>query len=204
MAILVFQELTAAIVVCSYDSTLFFLFSHTTAIFQILAKDVAGFNELAIRYDNSSEMTKILTDHLKKFIQRHSSVLHTVKKLQGLYNVAIGISFGFNAISICLFFVLPLEVCLNFGPLIYHSIFVFFLYCYQGQRLTTASEKFEIAVYACGWEHLNVAMQKYVLLILKQAQKPVITYAAGVIPICMYTFASTLQNIYKLVTVFKL
>ncbi|KAG6448381.1 hypothetical protein O3G_MSEX005468 [Manduca sexta] len=204
MGILTVQEITSIMVVASYDMTLLFLFSHTTAMFQILYEDVTNFRELAENYYDSSEMKSAVFERLKNLLIRHSSILRTVQKMQDVYSVVVGIGFGLNAISMCLFFVLPIDVCLNFAPLIFHSLFVFFLYCYQGQRLTTASEKFEIAVYSCGWEHLGVRDQKTILLMLIQAQKPVIMMAAGVIPIRIRTFAYTLQNIYKFVTLFKI
>ncbi|KAJ8722550.1 hypothetical protein PYW07_003730 [Mythimna separata] len=203
MVILALQELTAIVAVCSYDCALLFLFSHTTAVFQILHEDMKSFSDVTKTCQHSKEAYYEIEDRLKNIIVRHALALHTVGKLEAIYRVTIGIGFGLDAISLCLFFVLPLEVCLNFAPLIYHSLFIFFLYCFQGQRLTTASEKFEIAVYCCGWENLRVKEQRQVLLMLKQAQKPVIVYAARVIPIRIHTFASTMQSIYKFVTIFK-
>nr|AII01094.1 odorant receptor [Dendrolimus kikuchii] len=204
MAILAAQELTAVLAVSSYDAILLFLFCHITATFQLLNEDMIDFNHLADEYEANSEIESEVDARLKSLIIRHSFTLSTVKKLQGIYSTAVGIGFGLDAISMCLFFVLPIDVCLNFAPLIYHSFFVFFLYCYQGQRLTTASERFEMSVYCCGWEKIQVKHQKSILLMLMKAQKPVIIYAAGVVPIRLYTFASTMQSIYKFVAVFKL
>lgn len=203
MAILAAQELTASVVVTSYDITLLFLFAHTTTIFLMLYEEMESFQDLAASYDGSIKMRLAISNYLKNIVVRHSLVLTTVAKLQTIYNFSIGISFGFDALSLCLFFVLPLDVSLNFAPLIYYCLFVFFLYCLQGQRITTASEKFEMAVYCCGWENLDAKDQKYILLMLKVAQKPVILYAADVIPIRIHTFANTMQSIYKFVTVFK-
>nr|AII01047.1 odorant receptor [Dendrolimus houi] len=204
MGILAAQELTAVLAVSSYDAILLFLFCHITATFQLLYDDMMDFNHLADEYEANSELESEVDARLKNLIIRHILTLKTVKKLQEIYNTAVGIGFGLNAISMCLFFVLPIDVCLNFAPLIYHSFFVFFLYCYQGQRLTTASERFEMSVYCCGWEKIQVKQQKSILLMLMRAQKPVIIYAAGVVPIRLYTFASTMQSIYKFVAVFKL
>ncbi|XP_075992908.1 uncharacterized protein LOC142987854 [Anticarsia gemmatalis] len=204
MVILAVQELTAIVAVGSYDVILLFLFAHTTAIFLILNEDMKKFQDITNKFDGSIEMCSIAADYLKNLAIRHSLALRTVKKLQDIYSASIGVGFGLDALSLCLFFVLPLDVCLNFAPLIYHCLFVFFLYCFQGQRLTTASEKFEMEVYCCGWEKLRVKEQKYILLMLKVAQKPVILYAAGVVPIRIHTFANTMQSIYKFVTIFRL
>lgn len=204
MIILALQELTAIVAVASYDVTLLFLFSHTAAMYRILYKDMMSFNDLAERCNSTSQVYLKIKERLENLITRHALALHTVNKLQATYSASIGLGFLLNAVSMCLFFVLPLDVCLSFAPLIYHSLFIFFLYCYQGQRLTTASEKFEMAVYCCGWEHLRVKERRCVLLMLKRAQKPVIVFAARVIPIRIHTFANTMQSIYKFVTVFRL
>ncbi|XP_047021607.1 odorant receptor 23a-like [Helicoverpa zea] len=203
MGQLALQELTSIVVVCSYDVSLLFLFSHTTAVFQVLFEEMINFSEMAKSCHKTAEDYDVIEARLSNIIDRHGLALRTVRKVEAIYSEAIGIGFGLDAISLCLFFVLPIEVILHFAPLIYHSLFIFFLYCFQGQRLTTASEKFEMAVYCCGWENLRVKERKQVLLMLKQAQKPVIVYAAKVIPIRLSTFATTMQSIYKFVTVFK-
>nr|AOE48041.1 putative odorant receptor OR36 [Athetis lepigone] len=203
MVILALQELTAIVAVCSYDVALLFLFSHTTAVFQILHEDMSGFCNITKTCHKSEEAYCKIKDRLNNIMFRHALALHTVRKVEAIYSVTIGVAFGLDAISLCLFFVLPLDVVLNFAPLIYHSLFIFFLYCFQGQRLTTASEKFETAVYCCGWEKLRVTERRQVLLMLKQAQVPVIVFAARVIPMRIHTFANTMQAIYKLVTIFK-
>ncbi|KAH9637893.1 hypothetical protein HF086_013379 [Spodoptera exigua] len=136
MAVLALQELTAIVAVCSYDVALLFLFSHTTVVFQILYEDMTDFANIS----KSHETYYVVEDRLKNIVFRHVLALHTVRKLENIYSVAIGIGFG--------------------------------------QRLTTASEKFEMAVYCCGWENLRVKERRQVLLMLKQAQKPVIVYAA--------------------------
>nr|XP_021185075.2 uncharacterized protein LOC110372589 [Helicoverpa armigera] len=203
MGLMTANILISIMVICCYDISLLFLFSHTTAVFQILFEEMMSINDITQTCQNSDEDYAVIVARLKNVIVRHVLALQTVGKVEDIFSVSIGICFGLDAISLCLFFVLPLEVILHFAPLIYHSLFILFLYCFQGQRLTTASEKFEMAVYCCGWENLRVKERKQVLLMLKQAQMPVIVYAAKVIPIRLSTFATTMQAIYKFVTVFK-
>ncbi|PZC81669.1 hypothetical protein B5X24_HaOG200916 [Helicoverpa armigera] len=203
MGLMTANILISIMVICCYDISLLFLFSHTTAVFQILFEEMMSINDSTQTCQNSDEDYAVIVARLKNVIVRHVLALQTVGKVEDIFSVSIGICFGLDAISLCLFFVLPLEVILHFAPMIYHSLFILFLYCFQGQRLTTASEKFEMAVYCCGWENLRVKERKQVLLMLKRAQKPVIVYAAKVIPIRIYTFASTMQAIYKFVTIFK-
>lgn len=142
---------------------------------------MSSFSDISKTCQRSTAYCEI-EDCLKNIIFRHA--LEHFRKIGSFL-----IGFGLNAISLCLFFVLPLDVCLNFAPLFYHSLFIFFLCCFQGQRLTTASEKFEMADYCCGWENLRVKERRQILLMLKQAQKRVIVFVALVIPIHILSIA---------------
>ncbi|XP_013145977.1 PREDICTED: odorant receptor 10a-like [Papilio polytes] len=181
-------------VTASYDATFLFIFAHTAAMFEILQEETMSLND--------QEITTV-AGMIKNLVHRHSLILHTVKEIQNIYSVTIGVSFGLEAISMCIFFVLPLNLAFNFTPIILHGFFVFFLYCYQGQKITTAAERFQTAVYFCGWENFKIKEQKMVLIMLRQSQMPVVLKAGSLVPVCIYTFASTLQSIYKFVTAFK-
>nr|WCC57601.1 odorant receptor 18 [Papilio polytes] len=202
MVILTAHALFCITTTACYDATFLFLFAHTAAMFEILKEETISLNDFETSTDNSCDM-RTVTKRLRNLIKRHSLILHTVKKIQDIYSTAVGISLGLEAISMCLFFVLPFEAVLNLVPIIIHGLSMFFLYCYQGQKITTAAEGFEMAVYCCGWENFDVKEQKMILIMLKQSQKPVILKAASVAPICIYSFAYTMQSIYKLVTAFK-
>lgn len=203
MLILAGQELSSSFVVAGYDVFVLFLYSHTTSIFHILCKDMEHFSELSNEFDGSARMRHGIDERLKSLINRHSLVLLTVNKLQKLLSIAIGIVLVLNTVSVCTFFVLPLDVGYSFAPLIYYTLTVFFLYCLLGQRLINASEEFEMAVYACGWENLELRHQKVILFMLIQAQKPVVLHAADMVPICMRSFATTMQAIYRFISVFR-
>ncbi|CAG9585221.1 unnamed protein product [Danaus chrysippus] len=71
-------------------------------------------------------------------------------------------------------------------------------------KLINASEVFENAVYSCGWEKFDLKEQKTIYVMLLQAQKPVTLLAADIIPVNISTFATTIQAMFKFVTVVKL
>nr|WCC57535.1 odorant receptor 18 [Papilio memnon] len=203
MVILTAHALFCITTTACYDATFLFLFAHTAAMFEILKEETISLNDFETSTDDSLGDMRTVTERLRNLINRHSLILHTVKKIQDIYSTAVGISLGLEAISMCLFFVLPLEAVLNLVPIIIHGLSMFFLYCYQGQKITTAAEGFEMAVYCCGWEKFGIKEQKMILIMLRQSQKPVILKAASEAPICIYSFAYTMQSIYKLVTAFK-
>nr|WCC57669.1 odorant receptor 19 [Papilio xuthus] len=190
----VLQAILGICITASYDATFLFIFAHTAAMFEILEEETMSLND--------GEVTTV-AERINNIVYRHSLILHTVKEIQEIYSVTIGVSFGLEAISMCIFFVLPLNLAFNFSPIIVHGMFVFFLYCYQGQKITTAAERFQNAVYFCGWENFSIKEQKMILIMLIQSQKPVLLKAGSVVPVCIYTFACTMQSIYKFVTAFK-
>nr|WCC57419.1 odorant receptor 19 [Papilio glaucus] len=196
--IFVLQAIFAICATSSYDATFLFLFVHTAAMFDILAEEILSLNDVTER----QEITTV-AESLKNLVNRHSLMLYTVKKIEEIYSVIIGVSFSLEAVSACIFFVLPLDLALNFAPLVVHGIFMFFLYSYYGQKITSAAERFEMALYCCGWENFNIKEQKTILITLRQSQKPVVLKAASVVPICIYTFACAMQSIFKYVTAFK-
>ncbi|XP_045542794.1 odorant receptor 10a-like [Papilio machaon] len=200
--LLTIQLCGAIVVVVSYDVTFLFLFGYTASMFSILKEEIMS---LDVRDEDMErqEAAGTVENRVKNIVNRHSLTLHTVENIQNIYNFSIGVSFGEDAITMCLFFVMPLSVSLNFIPLLIHDFLTFFLYCYQGQKITTAAEHFEMAVYSCGWENFDVKEQKIILTMLIQSQRPVIINAASVVPICIYTFACTMQSIYKFGAAFK-
>nr|QLI62048.1 odorant receptor 5 [Streltzoviella insularis] len=140
---------------------------------------------------------------LPKLINRHIMILDTIDKLKTLYSVPTGVDFGSNAVCMSLFCFLSLQEYVTFMTIILYAFAVFFLYCYLCQCLINASGDFERAVYSCGWENLEWRDKKTIYVMLLQAQKPIELLAANIIPINIATFASTIQAIYKFVTVVK-
>ncbi|XP_013195806.2 odorant receptor 10a [Amyelois transitella] len=200
-SMLTFQELTGIIVVATYDAMVILFTSHSTAMYDLLRLDIASIRQLEPS-DPDGDLT--ISKRLRETIYRHTLILDTVSLLQTMYSLPIGVDFANYAVSVMLFFVVPLDICLKFGPLVAHNLLVFFLYCLLGQKLNTAAENVEMAIYDCGWERFSLKHRKLVLFMLIRSQKPVMLYAAKVVPIRLYTFAYTMQMIYKFVAIFKL
>ncbi|XP_013180466.1 PREDICTED: odorant receptor 30a-like [Papilio xuthus] len=187
-------ELSLVTIVLNYQALLLLLIAHTTAMYQLMADEMTALNE----YDNENVKEK-----LPIMILRHSITMRTVDDLKLLYSVPIGIHFGSNAVCICLFFYLPLQDWITFIPVLMYCFLVYFLYCFLCQRLINASEEFERAVYCCGWEKFDLNEMKLTYMMLMQAQKPIELLAAGIVPVNIYTFATSMQAMFKFVTVVK-
>ncbi|CAK1581694.1 unnamed protein product [Parnassius mnemosyne] len=197
LAILFTQEATLITVVLNYQALLMLLISHTTAMYELMADEMTAFNTA----EHGSNT--IVKEKLPSLIRRHSLTLEIVDDLKLLYSVPIGVNFGSNAVCICLFFYLPLQEWVKFMPVLVYCFLVYFLYCFLGQRLINASEEFERSVYCCGWENFELNEMRQIYLMFMQAQKPVELLAADIIPVNIYTFARTLQGMFKFVTVVK-
>lgn len=199
LVILGLQELTISMVVLNYQALMLFLIAHTAVMYQMLALEMTSLND----FSNLKEHQLFVKRKLPSLIYRHSLTLDVTSTLKSLYRIPLGVNFGSNAVCISLFFYLPFQEWLQFMPILVYCFLVFFLYCFLCQKLINASENFERAVYRCGWENFDLNEKKLVYVMLRQAQKPVEILAADIIPVNIYTFATTLQTMFKFVTVVK-
>lgn len=200
MIIIVAQELSFIITALHYQTMLIFLIAYTAGIFHILTQEMMDLNN----YKNLEEHKSYVRKHLPSLVQRHALMLQVVGNLKNLYSVSTGVDFGANAVCVCLLFFVSYQVLLKFIPLLLYCVLSFFMYCFLCQRMTNAAEGFELAVYSCGWENFDLREQSMVYIMLLLAQKPVVILAADNVPVNMYTFAKTLQFMYKFVTVIKI
>nr|UVB79107.1 odorant receptor 6 [Heortia vitessoides] len=200
LTLLFLQEISIMTVVLNYQALLLLVIAHTALLYRLLSYEIMKLTEFdAVKYFNNPNVNILLP----VLIRRHAIILRIIENLKALYSVPIGVNFGSNAVCMSLFFYLPLQEWLQFMPVLAYCFLVFFLYCFLCQRLTNAAEFFERAVYACGWESFTTKERKAVYFMLRQAQKPVEILAADIIPVNIATFATTLQAIFKLFTVFK-
>ncbi|KAJ2952931.1 hypothetical protein O0L34_g7303 [Tuta absoluta] len=190
------EELCIMAVVLNYQALLLLFVDHTSAMYKLLSDEMMMFNQPDVDDD-------YVRRKLPSLLQRHILSLSTVNKFKQLFSMPIGINFGSNAACISLFFYLPLPEWLGFIPILVYCFLVFFLYCFLCQRLINAAEAFEKAVYGCGWEKFDVKIQKTIYLMLINAQAKVEILAADIIPVNIYTFATTIQFMFKFVTVMK-
>nr|ALM26239.1 odorant receptor 54 [Athetis dissimilis] len=201
LILLAAQEMTIVVVVLNFQALLLFLIAHTAAMYQMLAYEMDALRESL--NENLLENMELIRETLSTMIVRHSLTMDVVDLLKSLYSVPLGVNFCTNAVCICLFFYLPLREWLQFMPLLVYCFVVFFLYCFLGQRLVNSAELFERMVYSCGWENFEMKEKRLVLVMLRQTQKRVELLAADIIPVNIYTFATTMQAIFKFITVVK-
>ncbi|NP_001166616.1 olfactory receptor 54 [Bombyx mori] len=199
LTILCMQEFSIMTVVLNFQALLLCFIAHTAVMFQILADEIMALNN----YENLEEHQAYVKEMLPIFVKRHSLTLSAVDNYKSLYSVPLGVNFGSNALTILLILYLPVLEWFKFIPIFVFCFMLFFLYCFLCQKLVNASEAFETAIYCCGWENFALREMKMIYVMLHQAQKPVELLAADIVPVNMNTFATTLQAMYKFVTVVK-
>ncbi|XP_046964583.1 uncharacterized protein LOC124533398 [Vanessa cardui] len=199
LAILFTQELTIMTVVLNYQGLLLLIIAHTSAMYEMLSAEMLAFDV----YDESLESQLLVRQRLPSLIRRHALTLSVIKNIKALYSMPFGVNFGSNAVCICLFFYLPLYEWITFAPVLIYCFLVFFLYCFLCQKLVNSSEIFVDAIYSCGWEKFALKEKKMIYVMLLVAHKRIEILAADIIPVNIYTFAKTLQAIFKFITVVK-
>lgn len=63
-----------------------------------------------------------------------------------------------------------------------------FLYCFFGKLATESFEKSAECLYECNWQDLSVKLQKYLVLMIANSQKPLHYHGFGVAILNLQTF----------------
>lgn len=196
--ILLMDELSIAITTLCYPALTVFSIAHTAFMFNLLTQDMLSLNS----YSYLEERKLFVKSNLPKLIRRHALLLDVFKNLKSLYSVPIAVDMSSNVLCVGLYFYMSSNDFFNYSSVLIYCFLTFFSYCMLGQYITDASERFERAVYSCGWENFDSREKKLIYLTLIQAQKPVVLLAGDVTPLNMYTFTSTLQFVYKFLAIF--
>ncbi|GBP55346.1 hypothetical protein EVAR_31866_1 [Eumeta japonica] len=179
------------------------LIGHLAAMYELLAEEMTDVSQqlkadsdVVEESTSAEEETQTLLDqdlvrrHLQKVAIRHTLLLVTIGKIKKVYSACTGVDFAFNLITLFAIIILPAQDIVKMFAYLGFAILHFFLYCIACQRLENASQKFERAVYCCGWEDFDVVNRKSVLIMLVQAQKPVKILAAGILPMNIRSFGT--------------
>ncbi|GBP55345.1 hypothetical protein EVAR_31865_1 [Eumeta japonica] len=174
------------VTVLIYFTNMFLLLiGHLAAMYELLVEEMTDIpQQLQIYPDDVPESStaavetrtvldqELVRRHLEKVVSRHTLLLMTIDKVKNLYSSRTGVDFGLNLIVIFVVIILPLHDILKLSAYIGYSVLHLLLYCIACQRLENASQKFERAVYCCGWEEFDVPNRKSIFVMLVQAQKP--------------------------------
>lgn len=69
---------------------------------------------------------------------------------------------------------------------------ILFVYCFFGKMATHSYEKMADRLYDCNWRELSPALQKYFVIIIQNAQRPIHYHGFGVAILSLGTFTTVL------------
>lgn len=71
---------------------------------------------------------------------------------------------------------------------------IMFVYCYYGEMATESFENIADALYESNWQNLSIQLQKYYILMIGNAQRPLYYHGFHVSILSLNTFAKVMQN----------
>lgn len=71
---------------------------------------------------------------------------------------------------------------------------IMFLYCYFGEMATESYEKLTDSLYEGNWQELKPDLQKYIILMIANAQRPLYYHGFEVAILSLNTFAKVSQS----------
>lgn len=74
--------------------------------------------------------------------------------------------------------------------LLFTAILVLFLHCFFGKIVTDSFSKMADSLFEANWKDLPVELQKYFILMIGNAQRPLYYYGSNVVRLDLQTFAS--------------
>lgn len=80
-------------------------------------------------------------------------------------------------------------------PLSISTVLTLFAYCYFGKLATQSFEDMADAFYESNWQNLPINLQKYMILMIANAQKPLYYHGYGLAVLNLETFTAVSQTL---------
>lgn len=78
-----------------------------------------------------------------------------------------------------------------------------FCYCYFGATATGSYEEMSDGLYNCKWSELSVDLQKYFVVMIANAQRPLYYDGFGIAVLDLQTFTKLIKTVYSYYAMFK-
>lgn len=145
-----------------------------------------------------------IDDKLKFCVKQHQFLLKFHDNIKELYKIIFGAHFFMMTVVL----VTTLQTLNQWD--IRNTILTgitgilpLFIYCFGGELLISAGTEMSAAVYASGWEHMEVRQARVVLLMLCLSHRPLYLTAADIFIMSRETFGNVAQVVYKIYAVFN-
>ncbi|KAK6640933.1 hypothetical protein RUM44_012631 [Polyplax serrata] len=181
------------------DLVVFGVVLQIAAQYKILHKDILTLNEF---YSKENEVNILLkrdetVQYLKKIISRQKNLMRYVKKFEWCFNESIFIHILGGSILIIVngLQVLKMSYTVN-HKLIYEIVYLVLLIvdmyynCHYMNILTLQCKSVGDAAYSIDWYEMDAGLQKYLLMVIMQAQRPPRITAGKLFVVDLNTFLS--------------
>ncbi|KAF5306034.1 hypothetical protein FQR65_LT00749 [Abscondita terminalis] len=148
-------------------------------------------------------------EKLINFVNNHISVLKLAQELSEIYNKTVLVLFLGLTSYICLdIYQLSVLSVKEFSIVTVYveillSLLAIFLICAASDNVDNESMRLAKAVYELNFVGTSLSFQKSLIIILRQAQKPIKIKSAGIVNVSFITFTAILRTIYSAYTMLK-
>ncbi|KAF5304240.1 hypothetical protein FQR65_LT08047 [Abscondita terminalis] len=155
------------------------------------------------------ETRSVDNEKLKNFVDNHVRLLKLTNKVSEIFSKTIlAIFLGImsaNGLEIYLISVLPVKNLSNvtFFLEILSGLLALFLICAAADNIDNESKRLAKAVYEVNFVGTSLSFQKSLIIILRQAQKPIEIKPAGIMAVSLITFTAILRTIYSAYTMLQ-
>ncbi|KAF5307431.1 hypothetical protein FQR65_LT06945 [Abscondita terminalis] len=149
------------------------------------------------------------TEKLKSFVNNHVRLLKLTNEVSAIYSKTILITFlgvmSSNCVEIYLISVLPVKDFSNVTLFleVLSVLLLIFLICAASDNIDNENIRLAKAVYEVNFVGTSLSFQKSLIIILRQAQKPLEIKSAGIMNVSFITFTAILRTIYSAYTMLK-
>nr|XP_013189993.1 unnamed protein product [Amyelois transitella] len=160
----------------------------------------------ALKYckENEVEMRNQFKDIIRKHVRimRYSGTMKVIfNEYFFVQNLAITLELCLNAVMITVVGSSQMKVLLSFLAFLCVALLNAYIYSYLGNELIIQSANVAQAAYDAEWTSWPVGLQKDLLFVIRNAQKPLALSAGGMAYMSMQTFAQALYNGYSIFAV---
>ncbi|XP_052758218.1 odorant receptor 82a isoform X2 [Galleria mellonella] len=157
----------------------------------------------------SPNQEKIARARLRDCAIQHQTVLEAAVLLQNCFSAPTFAQFNVSLLIICVTaFQLVSQTgnmvrLLSMGTYLTNMTFQVFIYCYQGNQLSTESSEISTAAYLCPWYLMSPRLRRDLLIVMTRSRRIAKITAGGFTTLSLSSFMAIIKASYSLFTLLK-
>ncbi|KAI5638508.1 7tm odorant receptor domain-containing protein [Phthorimaea operculella] len=163
-------------------------------------------NLRSLKYSPETETE--MREKFKQIVKKHVRLIEYSKEMDKIFqqffivqNLAVTVEMCLNAMMVTLVGLREKYLLVNFLACLGMALLNAYIYCYLGNELIIQSVGISVSAYETAWTSWPIDMQKNLLLVIRQAQKPISLSAGGIATMSIETYCQALYNGYSIFAV---